>query len=677
MTTKPFYNHIAGLRGLAIVLIFLFHLNSAYFPHGFYGVDMFLVITGYLLFLSFARNGNQLDIKTFVTKKLLRIFPPMIILVLAAFLAAMYFQDCEDLVDTARTGRYTLFGFANAYLNRHQNDYFAAEALTKPMLHMWYLSVTIHLYVLFAIGCVVYRFIPRKLTLCLLWIIGIASFCYAYSFQFHNILQALGLPVWEQHMAVSHYLTIPRIWTLLAGGAILILPSFHNNKTIYTILSVLGLAAALLPALANHELADYGAPFVVLGTMLIIRYLPESIFLPVLDNKPLLWIGAISFSLYLVHMPIIAFFHIWYQGISGWGDYASVTVLALVIGWGFWYLIEKRKINIFYTLALWAITMGLCVIGKELDGFKDYLRPEINSIQVTPYNEWQQCAPGTLANAFDQKNLQKNDSFVELANTSRKLPKTEALLLQMGPASQTPKILLIGDSFAQASYFGLNKTCADLNQPGAFLCSTIIPFWDYEYHVTSSYYFDQKKGEALMKWIEANPCITHVFISQYWRARHISKSFKHWDKSIEPMTDELWYQSLRDFVKRIHDMKRHVIIIGTGPEITCASPTRHVRIATRKGKGAMDMAPLTCTRQEVDKINAPVNSLLQKLADEGLCTLLDSCAILPQDKPFISYQNNTFLMYDGTHLSSDGSIRLFEILKPQIEKALQQPAPEQ
>lgn len=123
-------------------------------------------------------------------------------------------------------------------------------------------------------------------------------------------------------------------------------------------------------------------------------------------------------------------------------------------------------------------------------------------------------------------------------------------------------------------------------------------------------------------------------------------------------------------------MKRHVIIMGTGPEITCASPTRHVRIATRKGKVSMDMAPLTCTRQEIDKINEPVNLLLQKLANEVLCTLLDSCAILPQDKPFISYQNNTFLMYDGTHLSSDGSIRLFEILKTKVEKALQQPAPD-
>lgn len=676
MSTKPFFNHIAGLRGLAIILIFLFHLNSVYFPHGYYGVDVFLTITGYLLFLSFTRNEYKLDIKEFVTKKLLRIFPPMIVLVIAAFLAAMYFQDWEDIIDTARTGRYTLFGFANSYLNRHQNDYFAAEALSKPLLHMWYLSVTIHLYVLFAAGCIIYRFIPRKLALIILWITGITSFCYAYSFQFHNILQAMNLPAWEQLMPVSHYLTIPRIWTLLAGGTILLLPSC-NNKTTCTLLSLLGLVAVLLPTLVIHELADYGAPVVVLGTMLIIRYLAGSIFQSVLSNKLLVWIGGISFSLYLVHMPIIAFFHIWYQGISGWGDYTIVAVLTLVISWSFWFLVEKRRISILLTLALWGIAMAMCVAGKEYEGFKDYLRPEINAIAVTPYDEWQACEPGTLDNDFDQKNLQMNKSFVDLANTSRRLPGTEALLLQMGPASKTPSLLLIGDSHAQSMYFGLNKICTELNHPGVLLCTTLMPFWDYQIRINSEYYYDQKKGEALMKWIKANPCITHIIIAQYWRTRRLATTVTHWDNTKEGMTNELMYKSLREFVKRIHDMNRHVILMGAGPEIPCTSPTQYIRVATRRGISEIDLEPLSCTRQQVDEQNAEVNSILKKIADEGLCTILNPCAILPAEKPFISYEDKKFLMFDSHHLSSEGSIRLFDILKPQVEKVLQQAKPGQ
>lgn len=673
MPPKPFYNHIAGLRGLAFILIFLFHINSTCFPHGFYGVDMFLVISGYLLFLSFCRNDYQLNLKEFASKKLLRIFPPMIILVVATILAAMYFQDYDDLVDTARGGRYTLFGFANRFLKSFQSDYFAADAVEFPLLHMWYLSVTIHLYVMFAIGCVVYRFIPRKLSFIILWVIGIASFCYAYSFQFHNILQALGVPVWEQKLPVSHYHTMPRVWTVLAGGAILLLPS-AGNKVTGTILTLIGLLGALLPALAPNSLADYGSPAVVLGTMLIIRYMPDSILMPVLSNKPLLWIGGISFSLYLVHMPVISFYHIWYYNISSWSDYAIIIALSLLLGWLLWFLIEKRRINLYWTAGIWATTMVLCVLGKETEGFKDYLRPELNTINVTPYDEWKACEPGTLENEFNQKELRKNKSFLDLANTTRPLPPTEAMLLQMGPASKTPKVLLLGDSFGQAMYFGLNKLCGDLNTPGAFLCTTLVTLWDYHMYVNSEYCSLRGRNEAVMKWIEANPCITHVVLSQYWRSRY-RDTFVHWDGSVEPMTPDLYYNALREYAKRIHDMGRHVIVIGPGPEIEMQKPTRYSRITKRKGITDIDLGPLSCTREDVDKLNTTITPILKKLEAEGLCTLIDARAIIPEDKPFISYENGIFYMFDRNHLSSEGSIRLFDILKPEFEKVFQQSRP--
>lgn len=668
MPTKPFYNHIAGLRGLAILLIILFHLNSSCFPHGFYGVDMFLVISGYLLFLSFTRNGNSLNLKDFIFKKFLRIFPPMIVLVLVTFVAAMYFQDCEDMVDTSRTARYTLFGYVNSFLDRHQTDYFAADALENPFLHMWYLSVTIHLYLMFAVGCVVSRFIPKKLSLTLLWMIGIASFCYAYSFQLHNILQGLGLPVWKQGAPVSHYFTMPRVWSVLAGGAILLLPVTACRKK-GTVLAITGLVLALLPALTPHALADYGAPIVVLGTMLIIRYMPDSVLMPVLSNKVLLWIGGISFSLYLVHMPIIAFYNIWYLGMTSWGDYAFVVVLSFVLGWLLWFFIEKRRINIFWTIGLWALAMILCVIGKETDGFKDYLRPELNSIKITPYDEWQVCKPDTLANEFDQKAFCMSDSFAELAKTTLRLPKTDAMLLQMGPASPTPSVLLVGDSHAQSMYFGFNHLCRELNVPGAFICTTFVPLWDYYIYASPRYYSDQVKAEALLKWIEANPCITHVVLAQYWRWRY-KETFLRWDGSKCKMTEDVYYTALREFVKRIHDMGRKVIIIGPGPEHKTKSPTRYMRIAVRKGYSNPDMGPLSCTREEVDALNSRINPIMQKLQAEGLCTLVDACAIIPEGKPFVTYQDGKFLMYDDNHLSSDGSVMLFNILKPQFEQLL-------
>ena len=675
MSAQPFFNHIAGLRGIAILLVFLFHLCTNVFPHGFYGVDIFLVISGYLLFLSFTRKGNQLDVKEFAAKKLYRIFPPMVIIVLLTMLAGMHFQDCEDLVFTSRTGRYTLFGYVNDFLRKNQDDYFANDALDNPFLHMWYLSVTIHLYIMFAVGCVVYRFIPRLLSWILLWGIGIASFCYGYSYQIHNILQALGLPVWEQLVPVSHYSTLPRVWEPLAGGAILMLP-LTTNKAKATILTLAGLVAAIIPALMPTGVADYGVPLVVLGTMLIVRYMPESCLMPLLANKLLLWIGGISFSLYLVHMPIIAYFRIWYQGINGMGDYAIITLLSFILAWVFWFLVEKRHINKYATIALWGVGMTICVLGKEKEGFKDYIYPEINAIRIAPYDDWKFCSPDILSNQFDIANMGYNNGVAELSHSTLKIPRHPATpLMQMGPESQTPSVLLIGDSHAQSAYFGMNRLLGEMNVPGVFLSSIVLPFWDRYHWLNPTYFYGREKAEALLKWIKANPSITHVFIGQYWRPRLEVEEHMHWDYKKEPMSKELYFKSLREFIQKIKALDKHVVLIGPWPETKIEDPSRYVRIEARKGNSDVNLEPLTCTRSRMIELNKDITPMLKSLEQEGLCSVLYAFDYISDDKPFVAYRNGTFLLTDDDHLSGEGSTDLFKYLRPQIEEVLKEKAP--
>lgn len=670
MSTKPFYTHIGGLRGLAIILVILFHLNSRYFPHGFYGVDIFLVISGYLLFLSLSRQEFNLNVKEFATKKLFRIFPPMVVTVLCILVAAMYFQDCEDLIDTSRTGRYTLFCYVNDFLRRTQNDYFASEALENPFLHMWYLSVTIHLYIMFAVGCVIYKYIPKKLTLILLWIAGIASFIYGYSYQLQQILQAVGLPTWNQEMAVSHYRTLPRVWELLAGGAILMLPQ-TKNKAKATLLTLAALAAVLVPSLSPGALAQYGAPAVVLGTMLIIRYMTASSLMPVLSNKLLMWVGGISFSLYLVHMPVIAFYHIWYQSLTGWMPYVIIVLLSFGLGYLFWFLIEKRRFPIILTLVLWGIGMFICVQGKSTKGFRDYLRPEINNIRITPCDDWKICNPSILSDKLDTDNLKYNEDIFNLANTTLRRPKTKSPLLQMGPESATPSVVLIGDSHAQAAYFGMNRLCHEMNLPGVMMSTTIIPLWDYHIYANSGYFFTEAKAEALLQWLEAHPCLTHVVLAQHWRYRMVSAPFTHWDKKVEPMTPEVYYNALKTFLKRIKELNKQIILIGPGPEIPLRSPTRLIRLATRRNNlDTVDMSPISCTKEHILELNKDILPILDKLQQEGLCTVANVLPYLPEDKPFVSYQNGKFLMFDDDHLSSDGSTEIFRFLRPQLEPLL-------
>ena len=671
MSSKPFYNHIAGLRGIAIVLVMLFHLSAEFFPYGYYGVDIFLVISGYLLFLSYNRAGYQLDIKDFAKKKLYRIFPPMIMLVLLTFLAALYFQDCEDIVTTSRTGRYTLLCSANDFLRRIQDDYFAADAVENPFLHMWYLSVTIHLYALFALGCLVRKYVPRNIFQPLLWVVGIASFCYCYSFQLHNLLRAIGMPVWEQYTQVSHYLTMPRVWELLAGGVILMLPKI-SGKFASSMLAVLGLLAAVVPAVLPCEASSYCVPFVVLGTMLIIRYMPESVCMPVLGNKILLWIGGISFSLYLVHMPIIAFYRVWVIPFGSFGDYCFLVCASFALGYLFWRFVEKVNFKWYTVLIAYCVTLVLCIVGKSTNGFNKILRAELNTIQVGAYDDWEVCQPGTLANCLDSQKLPYTPAVFAIARTNRAIPDLSVPLLQMGVPSTTPSVVLMGDSHAQSAYFGLNQLCRDMNISGAYLSIITLPFWDMEHYGDERYYFNREKGEALMEWLKANPSVTHVVLAQYWRKRLVVPQFEHWDKTVEPMSAEVLENSLREFVKRIHNMGKQVIILGPTPEIPTTKPARYVRLQTRLHGGVVNEGPLSCNREEIYELNKDILPILYKLQEEGLCKVLDAISFIPEAGALVAYKDGKFLMYDDDHLSADGSTALFQHLRPQFEAILEE-----
>ncbi|QHV31259.1 acyltransferase family protein [Akkermansia muciniphila] len=141
---------ITSLRGLAIILIILFHLNPEHFPYGYFGVEVFLVISGYLLMKSLQKQQMQIRLGEFARKKVLRLFTPVAVIVPLTLLAGMFFLDYTDLATASSTGGYTLIGAANRFLAVIQSDYFAQDSSGNPFLHMWYLAVTAQIYLLFA-----------------------------------------------------------------------------------------------------------------------------------------------------------------------------------------------------------------------------------------------------------------------------------------------------------------------------------------------------------------------------------------------------------------------------------------------------------------------------------------------------------------------------------------------
>ena len=162
-TQPPFLTHLAGLRGMAILLIIFYHLIPQHIPNGFLGVDVFLVVSGYLLYLNLQNKGlNAID---FVNRRVLRIFPPLIVTVIVTLPAGVYLMHCTDVCAAAQTGISALFGYSNVELKKSLGNYFAEDSSYHLLVHTWFLSVTIQIYLIFLIGCFLLQKFSRKVVI--------------------------------------------------------------------------------------------------------------------------------------------------------------------------------------------------------------------------------------------------------------------------------------------------------------------------------------------------------------------------------------------------------------------------------------------------------------------------------------------------------------------------------
>ena len=228
---KTFLNHVAGLRGWAILLIVWFHLTGsgaevpawASLPYGYFGVEIFIVIMGYFLIAGFVRKGD-VPLLPFAEGKFMRLLVPTAALVLPALAASLFVVDCEELRAMGKTATAALYGTANHQLIRSTSSYFATDASLNPFLHLWYLSVAVQLFVLGYAGYFVLRRFSRRVVIAVLSLAAFLSYAYSMAEPARLALMALGQACPWTEGCVSYYATLPRLWELLAGGGVLLLP---------------------------------------------------------------------------------------------------------------------------------------------------------------------------------------------------------------------------------------------------------------------------------------------------------------------------------------------------------------------------------------------------------------------------------------------------------------------
>ncbi len=662
MTKKDFFPHIAGLRGLALLFVLLFHLNGTQWANGYLGVDVFLVIMGYLMFKARVDRGGNDTLKQcagYLMKRVRRIVPPMLVIILATLTIGLFVLSRDDETWSNDLGHAACLLRANIYLKHAFADYFAPDSQFMPLLPLWYLSVALQLCALYAVGNYALQRLSKRILVTLLVLVGLASLLRTFSFTIHEWLANMGCPVWKMRHDISYYDTLPRVWEVMAGGLVLCLPTMEKRRLMPTVLFILGLLLLVIPVAFNISLSlgqpERGVATVmcVVGTVLCIRYCPRNCLRRVLDNQALVRLGSISFSIYLVHMPVFVGWRLITGGnISPW-DEGGMLISSVVLGRLFWWSIEKRRFAWWLLALMWMVTTLLTVpsLWKE-KSIPAILQEELCLSSRPSYENYRMCYDDQLLQTLP-KEMEPWPSFFIINNVrDQKEILNKSPLICIGDPEREKTFLLTGDSHAAHLCAGLDTVFRGSSKAGVYLASRIAPLHNV-YEGNWDQGMTPNKAQSFFSWLEMNRQITHVIIAQLWTVR----LYETW-KGIDAE------HAVRSFFLELKKRGIRTIVIAPTPEFRWSHYETLALLWDTKRELTI------CSLDTYNNRNKRILAFLRRMVAEDLISLVEPVETLAPGESFQALQGSQLLMIDNNHLNALGSKLMAERLYPMILEAL-------
>lgn len=325
-------SEIDGLRALAVVPVILFHAGFDLFSGGFVGVDVFFVISGYLITTILIEDieNKRLSIINFYERRARRILPALFFVMLVCIPFAWMWMLPSQMKDFSQS-LIAVSLFASNILFWRESGYFAATSEEKPLLHTWSLAVEEQYYVLFPIFLILaWRFGKNRV----FWMIVVMA----------SISLLLSEWGWRNKATANFYLAPTRAWELLAGSVAAFIVQKQgvqkNNP-----LALLGMAAIVFSIFFYDETTPFPSVYAlvpVLGVVLLVLYADkETIVAKFLSTKAFVRIGLISYSAYLWHQPLFAFARIRSLEHPSLLLMSSLSFISILLAYFSWRYIEK------------------------------------------------------------------------------------------------------------------------------------------------------------------------------------------------------------------------------------------------------------------------------------------------------------------------------------------------
>ena len=309
---------IQGLRAVAVLAVVFYHLK--WIPGGFVGVDIFFVVSGFVitsLILREIQASNHFRILNFFARRARRLLPVLSLVIFLTLLASIFLESPsgaqQSTLKIALAG--TIF-VANIVIPRVEGNYFDAVLADNPLLHLWSLSVEEQFYILIPILILLILKITNKRNFegykSQLAVLCTALFLLSIILMFAIYFIETNIPIFPNSEAAIFYSPFTRAWEFLLGSIAAIFPYFLARKeNLQKFLGNLGFVVLIISCIVNitfdRNIIIY-APIVCLATAMVIScgtsdYLSKRL----LENKLFIWLGDRSYSIYLIHWPIIVF----------------------------------------------------------------------------------------------------------------------------------------------------------------------------------------------------------------------------------------------------------------------------------------------------------------------------------------------------------------------------------
>ncbi len=667
---------IDGLRALAVMPVLLFHAGIQSFAGGYVGVDIFFVISGYLItsIIINELHAGTFSILKFYERRARRILPALFLVMLACLPFAWLWMSPTGLWDFSESV-VAVSLFLSNILFWKEAGYFATANELKPLLHTWSLAVEEQYYVLFPLFLMLaWRFVGKR------WIIGLLFFC---------ALASLALSEWAltRFASVSFYLLPTRGWELLIGAlaAFYLFSSTNSDENPNHLHLVANQAASFMGLLLiTYAVFAYDkfTPFPginalppTIGAVLIVLFAnPQTFVGKLLGSKLLVGIGLISYSTYLWHQPLFSFARYGSMQEPSKVMYLLLILLSLLLAFLTWKFVEtpfrnknitSRKQIFWFGLlgSLFFIAVGL--VGVYNKGFEQrFNMPSSLSSSFGLTDRASTC--------FDKPDLYKNNDWL-----------CDLGIKSLGIVDKTvdtkPKIMVFGDSHSKSLFDAFDEAALRANihavYSGTSYCTPLLGIYilrsdqaQVGCHLVNQRVFDYVKANNIKK----------VFLIGRWsvytdggydgaEATWIGKTKDA--KREKALSRDAFKAGLKQTVAAYASIDVQLYIIEQIPQQMLGVKDLYYKIYTKgPQKITESIRELSVSKQQHVQLQAFVSPLFKQHAQAGQLNLLNFDDIFCDSEKCLIGTDKHSYYFDNNHLTTAGGRMVVDEIVKNMQK---------